>query len=195
VNGNLSFIMRGLAFSPRLTAVLGWRNVVVLRASDTEFEFAAPQEYYGLTAPGTISLLITNPDGQRYGFLISTSFFQLPTTFNALIQQKNGGQMTNNSGNSPLPLPSAAVEEVQMQIASFMVLPNPVSETLIAEIPCFTGTGRLQILNARGEAVISGVVSGGARVQLDVRALASGLYFVRLVGENIQTTRQVTIVR
>ncbi len=114
VNGNLSFLVRGLAFSPRLTAVLGWRDVVVLKASDTEFEFAVPKEYYSLSAPGTISLLITNPDGQRYGFLISTSLFQPSTVLNAFIQPKDGGQMTNSLGNNPPPLSKGVSEEISV---------------------------------------------------------------------------------
>ena len=195
VNGNLSFVVRGLAFSPRLTAILGWRNVVILRASDTEFEFAVPQEYYGLTTPGTISLLITNPDGQRYGFLLSTSFFQPPTTFNAVIQPKNGGQTTNNFGSSPLPFLKGASEETPRQPSLLILSPNPASETLTAEIPCFTGAARLQILNARGEEMILGMVSGGEQLTFDVHSLASGVYFVRLMGENIQTTQQITVVR
>jgi hypothetical protein len=114
---------------------------------------------------------------------------------NAFIQPKDGGQMTNSLGNNPLPLSKGVSEEVSAPSVLLGLSPNPVSETLIAEIPFFTGIARLQILNARGEEVISGMVSGGERLSFDVRSLASGVYFVRFVGEHIQTTRLITVVR
>ncbi|MFY8000800.1 MAG: T9SS type A sorting domain-containing protein, partial [Candidatus Kapaibacteriota bacterium] len=117
------------------------------------------------------------------------------TVLNAVIQPKDGGQMTNSLGNNPSPLSNGVSEEISVPSLLIGLSPNPVSETLIAEIPFFTGIARLQILNARGEEVISGMASGGERLSFDVRSLASGVYFVRFVGEHIQTTRLITVVR
>jgi hypothetical protein len=193
VNGNLTFIVRGVAFSPRITAVLGRRQVTVLRATETELEIAVPPDYQAPTF-GTVSLIVENPDGKRYGFLIGAPLFVPSSAF--LANSKTTSELASST-NTRSGAAQASNGELSGQTSAFglSISPNPVSETLTLEVPVFVGVGRLSILNARGEEVLSGVITGNKRMQVDVRSLASGAYFVRVVGENVRVVTQMTVVR
>jgi hypothetical protein len=82
--------------------------------------------------------------------------------------------------------------------SNFTVTPNPASDVAILQLPSFIRVARLQVLNARGEEVFAVVLSPQSIAQgsynLDVRGLASGAYFLRLVGETyIDTSVSVSI--
>jgi hypothetical protein len=186
-NGNLSFVVRGVAFSPRAFVILGRRQVTVLSATDTEIVVAVPADY---PAPsfGTALLMVENPDGQRYGFLIGASQFLPPSAF--LSNNKNTSELASGVNARGIRQANNTTLLGQMSIS-----PNPASETLRLETPAFTGVGRLSLLNARGEEILSGLVTGGERTVVDIRSLPSGAYFVRITGDGMQAVARVTILR
>ncbi len=188
VNGNLTFVVRGVAFSPRITAVLGRRQLTVLPGgTDIEFAVAVPADY-PVPSFGTALLMVENPDGQRYGFLIGAVQFERPSAF--LANDKNTSELASSANTRSQARTSSGALLGQMSIS-----PNPASETLMLETPAFTGVGRLSILNARGEEILSGVVTGGERTQVDVRSLVSGAYFVRITGNGVQAVARVNILK
>ena len=187
-NGNLSFIVRGVAFSSGITAVLGRRQVSVLPGgTDKEFEILVPSDF---EAPiqGTVSLLVENPDGQRYGFLIGASLF---LSSPILLQNMKEAREIADAVHSS--------ESAQASNGNFSdqlnVFPNPVSETLLLNIPAFEGTGRLSILNVRGEEILSELTAGNRCTFLDVRSLVCGTYFVRIVGADLLLLKQILVVK
>jgi uncharacterized delta-60 repeat protein len=193
VDGNLLFVVRGVAFSPRITAVLGRRQVTVLPGgTDTEFEVAVPPDYEAPTF-GTALLLVENPDGRRYGFLIGAPLFAPQTAF--LVHGKNTSELASSTSTGLSARTSNGELLGQTSAFGLMLSPNPVSETLTLEVPAFAGVGRLSILNARGEEVLSGVIAGNERASVDVRSLVSGAYFVRVVGEGVRVVSRLTVVR
>mgnify|MGYP002783568790 CR=1 FL=1 len=187
-NGNLSFIVRGVAFSSGITAVLGRRQVTILPGgTDTEFEILVPSDF---EAPiqGTVSLLVENPDGQRYGFLIGAPLFlSSPILLQNMKEAREIAAAVHNS------------ESAQLSKSNFSdqlnVFPNPVSETLVINIPAFEGTGRLSILNARGEEILSELTAGNRHTFLDVRSLVCGTYFVRIVSADLLLLKRISVMR
>ena len=175
---------------------LGRRQLTVLRATETELEVAVPPDYEAPTL-GTALLLVENPDGRRYGFLISSSLFERPSGF--LVHDKNTSETASNLANSTNTRFAAQASNGALlkEISAFglSISPNPVSDALTLEMPAFAGVGRLSILNARGEEVLSGVIAGNERTQVDVRSLVSGAYFVRVVGEGVRVVSRMTVVR
>jgi hypothetical protein len=73
--------------------------------------------------------------------------------------------------------------------------PNPVSETLHVDAPAFTGVGRLQLVNARGEEVAALALASAERVAVDVRSLLSRVYFVRIVAPGVRAVVRVVVMR
>jgi hypothetical protein len=65
---------------------------------------------------------------------------------------------------------------------SMKVFPNPAHETVSIEFQNKKESGTVTICNARGMIMLAGQISNGF-IQLDIRPLAKGLYFVKLSGE------------
>ena len=190
--GSLTFIVRGVAFSPRITAMLGRRQVTVLRATETELEISVPPDYEAPTI-GAALFMVENPDGKRYGFLIGAPLFA-PSADGTFAEEKNGSILANSTASR-----TQANTSNHALYEEFRLTPNPASDALTLETRAFTGVGRLQIMNMRGEEIISGEIVGnsiiGTRQTLDIRALPSGVYVVRFAAGVTQAAQQIRIVR
>ncbi len=185
-NGNLSFIVRGGGFDPRLTAILGRQNAQVVNVSITEFELLVPSDF-NLGGSATVLLFITNPDGQRYGFLISGEAFQAPGT--TVI-----GNSTKGVESSTEAAFSEVSDETSVETTSpLRAYPNPATETVSVEMPQSLKARRYSVVNALGEEVLHGTVQGDEALTLDVRRLVKGLYTVRVVGASRVRAAQVIV--
>ncbi|TAE25449.1 MAG: T9SS C-terminal target domain-containing protein [Candidatus Kapaibacterium sp.] len=177
-SAGLSFIVRGVAFSPRLTAILGRRSVQVVNASDIECEVLVPSDF-ALGGSATVLLTVSNPDGQRHGLLISGEAFSQGTA------SKEQGTETSTE---------AALKEEGAESASLLrSYPNPATETVSVEVPASLKARRYSVVNALGEEVVSGTVQGNEALVLDVRRLVKGLYTVRVVGASRVRAAQVIV--
>ena len=65
------------------------------------------------------------------------------------------------------------------------LFPNPASETITATYPVQTTAGKLQVISSDGSVLLTvALPAGSTRSRVNVKALASGLYFIKLSGAN-----------
>jgi hypothetical protein len=176
--GSLQFVVRGLAFSPRITAILGRRQVTVLAGgTDTEFVVAIPSDYIVPTF-GTALLMVENPDGQRYGFLIGAPLFAPPSE----------GTLAENKETSTAQDSQAAAEHTNgtpefTGTQRLAVFPNPAQDMVIMSIPSsFTGKRvTVRLVDVLGNVVLQTETTTDAETMtLPVQALAAGAYRVEM---------------
>jgi hypothetical protein len=194
-DGRIRMIVRGSGFWGVQSVLVQNQSVLLVRTSPAELEIELPRGFPrpSLTEEAWV-LLVENPDGQKYGFRLTPSLFYPP----------NGGS-SSSSSNAVAPKVGAETQSanaiarteasIVAGVGQMNISPNPVSEMLTLDAPAFTGVGRLSILNARGEEVFAGAITGGERSQVDVRSLPSGVYVVRVVGEGVRVVSWMTVVR
>lgn len=78
------------------------------------------------------------------------------------------------------------IEEAEMT-ANFRVFPNPASDMLNIEAQGFT---QCQLVNTLGQVVLNENLIDGT-IQLNLSNLAKGIYYVRLIGEQVKTIKVV----
>jgi hypothetical protein len=188
-------MVRGSGFWGVQSVTVQNQSVLLIRTSPAELEIELPRAFPRPTfTEEAWVLLVENPDGQKYGFRLTPSLFYPP----------NGGS-SSSSSNALAPKVGAETQSANANartaasivagVGQLSISPNPVSEMLTLEVPAFTGVGRLSILNARGEEVFAGAITGGERCSVDVRSLVSGAYVVRVVGEGVRVVSRMTVVR
>ena len=194
-DGRIRMIVRGSGFWGVQSVVVQNQSVLLVRTSPAELEIELPR---GFPRPSLSEeawvLIVENPDGQKYGFRLTPSLFY----------PSNGGS-SSSSSNAVAPKVGAETQSanaiarteasIVAGVGQMNISPNPVSEMLTLDAPAFTGVGRLSILNARGEEVFAGAITGGERCSVDVRSLVSGAYVVRVVGEGVRVVSRMTVVR
>ena len=196
-NGVLTFIVRGVAFSPRPQVFLGRRQITVLRASETELVVLVPADY-SPPSLGTTSLIVENPDRQRYGFLIGAPLFLPPVS--TATTEKNGSETASGSTTQKSLEANNGEAWGQLHLS-----PNPTGETLRIELTSFAEgvsmrEARVQVVNARGEEVFSALLGDVAanvskRLTVDVRTFPAGTYIVKYSGNGARAMKQFTVVR
>ena len=97
------------------------------------------------------------------------------------------------------PLSSAlltSVTENAPSVQNLGISPNPVSDMAFVQLPAFTGTARLSVINMRGEEVFSADIAAANTVmQVDMNAFANGVYIVRIAGASIRAHQRMLIAR
>jgi Secretion system C-terminal sorting domain len=186
--GRIRMIVRGSGFWGVQSVLVQNRTVLLVRTSPAELEIELPNDFPlpRLTEESWV-LMVENPDGQKYGYRLANSlFYPTSATLSSSISPKNTAET-----NSTLQYLSMSNNEALGQL---LLSPNPASELLTIATPAFSGQGRWQMLNARGEEVMSEAVAGGEHTQVDVRSLPSGVYFVRVVAPGVRAVVRVAVV-
>jgi hypothetical protein len=189
-NGRLRFLVRGSGFWGVVGVLVQNQAVLLVRSAPTELEIEFPSVFPRprLTEEAWV-LMVENLDGQKYGYRITPSlFYPLGASFGNSIAPKNTAE--TNSANA-----QTSTARNTALLGHINISPNPVSELLVVDLAAFTGQGRMQVMNARGEELFSIECTGGERVSVDVRSLVSGAYFVRIVGEGVRVVKQIAVIR
>jgi hypothetical protein len=189
-NGRLRFLVRGSGFWGVVGVLVQNQAVLLVRSAPTELEIEFPSVFPRprLTEEAWV-LMVENLDGQKYGYRITPSlFYPLGASFGNSIAPKNTAE--TNSANA-----QTSTARNTALLGHINISPNPVSELLVVDLAAFTGQGRMQVMNARGEEMFSIECTGGERVSVDVRSLVSGAYFVRIVGEGVRVVKQIAVIR
>jgi hypothetical protein len=80
--------------------------------------------------------------------------------------------------------------------ASFNVYPNPAFDNVTIEIPVINNGGSLQIMNAIGQVVEEMMIKAsgnGQKLNLNLEAYTSGVYFIRLNAATGQTVKKLIV--
>lgn len=80
-------------------------------------------------------------------------------------------------------------------LGSFTVRPNPATDNILVEFGYQTGNYRLQIINSIGQAICEQTDVRSGEVPLDLHALNSGIYFVKLSNEEGISAVQKIVVK
>jgi hypothetical protein len=89
-----------------------------------------------------------------------------------------------------------SVTENAPSVQNLGISPNPVSDVAFVQLPAFTGTARLSVINMRGEEVFSADIAAANTVmQVDMNAFANGVYIVRIAGASIRAHQRMLIAR
>jgi hypothetical protein len=76
------------------------------------------------------------------------------------------------------------------------VAPNPASDAVFIQIPSFSGAAWLSVVNMRGEEVFgTDITTANTTLQLDANNLPTGIYLVRIIGENVRASVRMMIAR
>lgn len=76
------------------------------------------------------------------------------------------------------------------------VAPNPASDAVFIQIPSFSGAAWLSVINMRGEEVFgTDIATANTTLQLDANNLPTGIYLVRIIGENVKASVRMMIAR
>ncbi|GAB3824817.1 M43 family zinc metalloprotease [Pontibacter rugosus] len=93
-------------------------------------------------------------------------------------------------------LSSTEIKEdfVHVTVSDLTVYPNPTSGYLIIEQPARIRVRHVELLNSVGKTVVNAEVFNRT-LQLDVRHLQQGIYYLRLVSTNGTEIRKINIIR
>jgi hypothetical protein len=195
-NGRIRFIAQGSGFWGVQSVMVQNRTVLLVRTSPTELEIELPSDFQRPRVDEeSWVLMVENPDGQKYGFRIAPNLFYPSGAGLSVSQSSNSTPKNSSATNAATASQNIISTSNNALLGQVSVSPNPVSEMLTVSAPSFTGQGRWQMVNVRGEVVLSGVIAGGERLPVDVRSLASGGYVLRIVGEGVQVLSRVAVLR
>lgn len=142
---------------------------------------------------------IGNPQGQYYLFMQGqgTTTHHIPCTVSTL----PAGQLTilvtdqvwdtTCSFTYPMSCPMSVQE--QEQHAQFEVYPNPATDYLTIALPMhYSGKAEVHITNTLGEVFCGDLSASNGKIQLSMKDLASGVYFITVfVGDKRYTQRMI----
>ena len=108
-----------------------------------------------------------------------------------------GGSLSDISGFDLGYLASEQMKDLMESAFSLNVYPNPASEILNIEItPSDTGRMLLEVFDLSGKAVINKTVVNEPLIQLDIKDLAEGAYYLKITQlKNDQLFRTENIIK
>ncbi len=184
-SGATRFSVQGTGFWGVRRVAVQNRTVLLVNFTPTTLEIELPSGFPlpSLTEESWV-LEVENLDGQKYGFRVAPQLFYPSVKQTSETNAAHSGQNVLNASNNEV-------------LGQMIVTPNPVTETLMVSAPTFSGRGHWHMVNVRGEEVLSGVLTGGERVPVDVRSLPGGVYMVLLTGEGerVQMLSRVVVMR
>lgn len=167
-------------------------SVVAQTVTDRQGRFDAGMVEYGL-----YTLVVDKP-----GYESATA--QVMAEQPAAIEKSIILQKTASAGLTSAMLTSAAPTSAALTsvsggiplVQTLRVVPNPVSDAAFIQIPSFMGAARLSLVNILGTEVFQTDISpNNTMLQLDANNLPTGVYLVRIVGENIRASARMMIAR
>ncbi len=75
----------------------------------------------------------------------------------------------------------------------FAVYPNPAQDVVFVQFEDVSGIENVQLFDGLGNLVIDTQVSGQDRIEIDLRGIAAGYYFVKVVGSDATGTSRIVV--
>ncbi|MBL7990846.1 MAG: carboxypeptidase regulatory-like domain-containing protein [Candidatus Kapabacteria bacterium] len=152
-------------------------NVVSQTVTDKQGRFNA-----GMIEHGLYTLIVDKPG---YESATAKVLAEQPAAIekSIILQKPVSAVLTSISGGVSL-------------VQTLGVAPNPASDAAFIQIPSFSGAARLSVVNMRGEEVFgTDITTANTTLQLDAHNLPTGIYLVRIIGENVKASVRMMIAR
>ena len=152
-------------------------NVVSQTVTDKQGRFNA-----GMIEHGLYTLIVDKPG---YESATAKVLAEQPAAIekSIILQKPVSAVLTSISGGVSL-------------VQTLGVAPNPASDAVFIQTPSFSGAAHLSVVNMRGEEVFeTDVTAANTTLQLDAHNLPTGIYLVRIIGENVKASVRMMIAR